>query len=602
MIPTPILLTLLDLACALSAAALFYLGTVPWPITLAIALIPWALRWLATGRPSRRTPFDLPLALFLACSLLAVFVAFDRAAAWSRFWLILGGVILCYALANAAGAPALRLWVLSLLGLGIAVTFVLTHDWTAPSKIGLLTRLGLAIQSALPRLPALDSNANIGGSLLALLLPFSAAALLDTLGRLRRSPGAARLALVLLLLAALWILAITSLGLVLTASRGAWAALLGALALAALYALTGCLARGSHLRHGLYLALVLLLLLASAAAVILLRPALVARLLDALPGPSAVGARTDLWRGALTLIRDYPFTGLGHDGFMMAYSTYVMQLHVGFAPHAHNLFLDLAVEQGLPSLLLFLALALIFFLRFWRRPSTAAPNLSLGAAAIALLVILLHGLVDDPLYTSRAVLFLFIPLAFAVPAAPQPGAIPVATRSSRRLAWAVPALFLLALAAALFLARAPVLSALYTNLDSMRQSRVELSVYSWPRWPIQDELRRQLDLQPAIAAFQRALVLAPANPSAARRLGQIELSLGDYAPALAHLETAYAGDPSPTARALLAEALFVSGDRSRARALWSTLPNDAGQLAARIWWYEHLGRQDVARAMQAALP
>lgn len=599
---TPILLILLDLACALSAAALFYLGTVPGPIVLAIALIPWALRWLATGRPSRRTPFDLPLALFLACSLLAVFVAFDRAAAWTRFWLILGGAFLCYALANAAGAPALRLWVLSLLGLGIAVTFVLTHDWTAPSKIGLLTRLGLAIQSALPRLPALDSNANIGGSLLALLLPFSAAALLDTLGRLRRSSGAARLAWVLLLLAALLILAVTSLGLVLTASRGAWAALLGALALAILYTLTGCLARGSHLRHGLYLALVLLLLLASAAAVILLRPALVARLLDALPGPSAVGARTDLWRGALILIRDYPFTGLGHDGFMMAYSTYVMQLHVGFAPHAHNLFLDLAVEQGLPSLLLFLALALIFFFRFWRRPSTAAPNLSLGAAAIALLVILLHGLVDDPLYTSRAVLFLFIPLAFAVPAAPQPAAIPVATRSSRRLAWAVLALLLLVLAAAHFLARAAVLSALYTNLGSVRQSRTELSVYSWPLWPIQDELRRQLELQPAIAAFQRALALAPANPSAARRLGQIELSLGDYAPALAHLETAYAGDPSPTARALLAEALFVSGDRSRAQALWSTLPNDAGQLATRIWWYEHLGRQDVARAMQAALP
>ncbi|HQJ52678.1 MAG TPA: tetratricopeptide repeat protein, partial [Anaerolineae bacterium] len=212
------------------------------------------------------------------------------------------------------------------------------------------------------------------------------------------------------------------------------------------------------------------------------------------------------------------------------------------------------------------------------------------------------GLVDDPLYTSRAVLFLFIPLAFAVPAAPQPAAAPVATRSSRRLAWAVPALLLLALAAALFLARAPVLSALYTNLGSVRQSRAELSVYSWPRWPIQDELRRQLDLQPAIAAFQRALALAPANASAARRLGQIELSLGDYAPALAHLETAYAGDPSPTARELLAEALFVSGDGSRARALWSTLPNDAGQLATRIWWYEHLGRQDVARAMQAALP
>lgn len=600
--PTPNLLTLLDLACAFGAAGLFYLGTVPWPLTLAIALIPWALRWLFTGRPTHRMPFDLPLVLFLAVSLVAVFVAFDPVAAAARFWLILGAVLLFYALANASGAPSLRLWLLALLGLAIALAFVFTHDWTTASKIGPLTRLGQAIQSALPPLPALDSNANIGGSLLALLLPFSVATLLDTLRRVRRSSGLARLGLVLALVLAGLIVAVTTLGLVLTASRGAWAALLGALALAAVYTLTGRLARGSHLRHGLYLALVLTLALAVGSTLILLRPTLVARLLDALPGPSAVGARTDLWRGALTLIRDYPFTGLGHDGFMMAYSTYVMQLHVGFAPHAHNLFLDLAVEQGLPSLLLFLTLALIFFLRFWRRPSTAEPDLSLGAAAIALLVILLHGLVDDPLYTSRAVLFLFIPLAFAVSAPPGAAAAPVATRSSQRLTWAVAAAVLLALGVGLFYARAPLLSALYTNLGSVRQSRAELSLYSWPRWPIQDELRRELDLAPAIAAFHRALELDPSNPSAARRLGQIELSLGDYVPALQHLETAYAGDPSPTTRQLLAEALFANGNRTRAAPLWSTLPNDAGQLAARIWWYEHLKLKDVAQAMQDALP
>jgi tetratricopeptide (TPR) repeat protein len=218
-------------------------------------------------------------------------------------------------------------------------------------------------------------------------------------------------------------------------------------------------------------------------------------------------------------------------------------------------------------------------------------------AALSLLAILLHGLVDDPLYTSRAAVFLLIPLAFIPPAAPAQG-----HRPSRRSLVAV-AVFLTLLLAVGFALRRPLLSVAYANLGAVRQTRAELSRYSWPEWPIQDELRRNVDLTPAISAYQRALALHPLNSTANRRLGQIELSLGQYGPALTHLQAAYGVEASVnTTRQLLGEAYLANGDLLRGAALWSGVANDVGQLQGRIWWYEHIGLKTVAGWMTEALP
>ena len=68
------------------------------------------------------------------------------------------------------------------------------------------------------------------------------------------------------------------------------------------------------------------------------------------------------------------------------------------------------------------------------------------------------------------------------------------------------------------------------NLGTLAQTRAELSVYQWPAWPIQDALRRspEVSLEPAIARYAAALALDPRNVAANRRLGQIELSKGQY--------------------------------------------------------------------------
>ena len=140
-------------------------------------------------------------------------------------------------------------------------------------------------------------------------------------------------------------------------------------------------------------------------------------------------------------------------------------------------------------------------------------------------------------------------------------------------------------------------SALQANLGAVAQTRAELSRYTWPEWPLQDELRRspEIDLEPAIARYQAALAANPNNASANRRLGQIELARGDYASARTHVEAAYATASSYRAtRQLLGELYAIDGASERAAELLSTVDTSLNQLDLRVFWYSHIGEQEKA--------
>jgi hypothetical protein len=318
--------------------------------------------------------------------------------------------------------------------------------------------------------------------------------------------------------------------------------------------------------------------------------------MQALPGENTAVGRAQLLRSTPTLVRDYPLIGAGLGGFQMLYSTYVLLSYVGYTVHSHNLYLNVAVEQGLLAVLALAWMWALFGLAVWRGLLQSGPRRgsgALGAAALSLVIILIHGLVDDVLYGSRGVLLLFVPLAFAVPFLRQQ-----AKARARWLSWALPIGLILLVLVALLL-RGPALSLLSSNLAAVHQSQAELSVYAWPEWPIQDEVRRQEELSLPIAEYERALALNPDNASANRRLGMIELSLGEYKDALAHLEAAYASEPnSATTRQLYGEALIANGRLEEGRALWAKVPNDLGQLEARVFWYEHIGDEERAAWMR----
>jgi O-antigen ligase len=588
----------LDLACVAAAGALWYafpqVGA--WPLVLALA--PWALRLALTGRLTERTAFDIPLVLFVLVAAVSVWSAYDRQMAWAKFWLIVGGVLLFYALVNAQSLGNVRVWLLALLGAGVAAYFLVTHDWQAqPAKIAAVTRLGQALQAPLPEIPGDRLHPNVAGGIMAAMLPFAGWAVVQAWQGIRRDSASRRVVAGLALLLGIALLALTLLGLIMTTSRGAWLALGGALLLAGLWLLAGWLSRGSARRRAWLFPALLALLLAVALGVGSLWPGSPLAIFDLLPGRNMAFNRAALFERALTLARDYPLIGAGLGGFRMLYSTYVLLLHVGHTNHSHNLYLDVAIEQGLFALLVLAWMGMLFARAAWR--ALSGPHHkgrgALVAAALSLAVILFHGLVDDPLYGSRAVLFMFVPLAFAVPFLKRP-----ARRRWQRWLYVLP-LALLVLALDMIL-RGPLLSLVYSNLGAVHQSQAELSVYSWPEYPGQDAVRRQVDLSRPVAEFERALELDPDNATANRRLGMIALSLGEYDAALRYLEAARAVEGrSMTVQQLLGEALIVNGRLEEGQALWAGVSNEVGQLDRRFRWYRHIKDQERMEWIRQAI-
>ena len=534
----------------------------------------------------RRTALDGPLWLFLISAAIGLGLAYDRRAAWPKFCLIVGGLALYYLLAWAParirvgrrGEFPLVSWAVGALPALIAALFLLTNDWMRwAGKMGWLEPIGRWFAAWQPSLFGIHLNPNVAGGVIAALLPLQATAWRAE-GCRRPWPG--------------WLLlGLSALGLLLSASRGAWLALSAAAGGWGAWSLRRWLARrwpgGRERQIRASAGLALLLLGGMAIALILMGPPWG----EGLSG--LLGERPTIWRDSRDLAGDYLFTGLGLGGFPMAYSSYARLVHVEYISHAHNLFLDVWLEQGLLGVL---ALAWLWGAVVW----TDAPVSRWRPAVLAALtVILLHGLVDDPFYGygGWAVPLLFVPLGLSA----RSEGTASAERTRRPMAWAgAGAAALLGLA----IMQIPAAQAAWqANLGALAQTQAELSVYRWPRWPIQDAVRRaaEVDLSPAIAHYLAALALDPENVTAHRRLGQIALSRGDDEAARHHLQAAYRAAPAQRAtRQLLGEVYAVAGEIASAVALWRTADVDRQQLLLRAWWYRSLGEAERAARLATA--
>ncbi|MDQ3700488.1 MAG: O-antigen ligase family protein [Chloroflexota bacterium] len=143
-------------------------------------------------------------------------------------------------------------------------------------------------------------------------------------------------------------------------------------------------------------------------------PAAIADALLALPlAPGSQGTaeqRLALWSFAWALIREFPWLGIGIGTFPAladAYGSPMTGSAAGSAagwwntgqeiPHAHNLYLQVALDLGLPGLAGFLALLVGAFRLarrgIWRGPTARARGLVAGAAG-GMLAYLAYGLVD----------------------------------------------------------------------------------------------------------------------------------------------------------------------------------------------------------------
>jgi hypothetical protein len=595
---------LIDLFLALVAAATWYVapGRLSWQ-PLVIATIPWIIRLRARRFPFRRTPFDLLLLLFLMTAAFGVWSAYDRGAAWSKFWIIVGAVLFYYALAGQTQADLpLIAGTLIVLGFLLAMYFLLTHDWQVwPADIDLVTRIGQGWMRLRLSLSAPKLHPNMVGGIIAALFPMLLASNLYLYGRR--------------FVKWLWLSAAVS-GFVLfaflmTSSRAAWLSLVAALCIWLLWRLSQIIKPVYGLSRQLVFPLVLTFLSGLGLWLLLSSQGGPTTMLAKLPGPDNTTTRLELWRQTWRLVEDFPFIGGGLAAFAGLYSNYVRVIPFFMFDYSHNLYLDVALEQGVLGLLslsgIILGSGWLLAARFVPRSSSRESRskdsgswtelkdteIFRWALFAGLVTMVLHGLVDDALYGGLGTPLLFSLPGMAVTLSSGPIGVRAGLNSSTipsRPAIAV--IIVIIMIGFAFGYRKTLLAAWYANLGAVEMARTELA--GWPRnaW---DDGRHLERLAPASDLFQRALSSNPENRTAQHRLGAIAMLQRKYDDAVFHLEAAYEQDEEHRGIVKSLGYSYVwAGHQDEAVTLLAKIPEARDEMDVYTWWWSLQGRDDLA--------
>ena len=395
----------------LLAAAPFLLFPERFILLTALFLILLATLWLAPLLAVRSplipsTPFNAALCVFGLALCIAILVTSDPDLTLSKATGLILGLGVWRYLVLAIRQRTQVGWAMAAylaIGLGFIAFGLLNADWVLKSSS----------QVSLPALSAASSDANNGGihpnqiaGTITLVLPLLAALLISSISQAGQRPGLVRWALLLATLSC-------STALLLTRSRSGWAGVLGGLIV--LLLLWGLTMDPSPNRRLVRLSaagvITLLLLLLTA-----LGPQRLQQMWLDPPQETAVGSfstlnfRQDLWPWAVQAIGDFPYTGIGLGSFREAgRRLYPLPISPTFDfAHAHNVFLQTALDVGIPGLIAYIALLLVSTTAAWQ---TAKKHRALRAASVGLLSSLaafhIYGLADALALGSKPAVLLW---------------------------------------------------------------------------------------------------------------------------------------------------------------------------------------------------
>lgn len=367
-----------------------------------LVLVGWR-RWRRLGATAG-TPLDRPVSVLVGLGVAALLPSVDLTVSLPRLLGLWLGVALFLTVFDLLTSEK-RLWLvvsaLAVLGMALALVGLVGTVWSPTGRPALQ-----AVYQHLPRLITFLPRSDAGGlnphklaAALAMLLPLPVAVMLFTPGRLLRlgwGLGAALMAVTLLLT---------------QSGSGLCAAGVALLALGA--------TRWRRVRLALPIFAAIALGLGW-----WIGPRTVADALLALPlVPGARGTAADrlaVWARAVALIQERPWLGIGIGTFPIVVERYGPPLAAdGLAaavtlPHAHNLYLQFALDLGLPGLAAFLAVVAGVFRLAWSGvrlgPTARARGLVAGVAG-GLLAYLTYGLFDAIGPGEKPGLFLWLLLA-----------------------------------------------------------------------------------------------------------------------------------------------------------------------------------------------
>jgi len=393
---------------------------IPWFSLVALGGL-WLLYAILGGRLSFATPLDVPILGLLALLPLSLAISVDWAVSIPKVTgIVLGSAIFYWIVNFVRDYQRLKLAVLALvlLGLGIALLGFIAMDWTS-SQISILA----PIYDRLPRLiiaiprqgGETGIHVNTVGGALAFFLPllvslawdggaFYRAYLDDKLSGIH-SHIAYKGFIILTCLLAFFVL-------LLTFSRGAYiGSAIGLFALAVW-------------KDRRFLWLIPIFLLGFGLFFFTITDGSLEQLISLLDAgeEATLQGRLTYWRNTLAMIQDFPLSGAGIASYSQVFEDlYYFNIfpYSGMSYlHAHNTFLAIAVDLGLPALILFCALLAGFVIMVKRRfkigRSITRPLMR--GLACGLLAHHIFGLMDAFVLGTKfgAILWIFLGLVTAI--------------------------------------------------------------------------------------------------------------------------------------------------------------------------------------------
>lgn len=380
-------------------------------VLVAIALV-WLCQWRIGARLIPSTPVNASLGVLLVMVLASLFVTFDVRFSLGKVSGVVLGVALFWAIVRWTNTPS-RLRVataaFALTGGALATIGILGTNWM--DKFALVGAIVARLPKAIRGVPGAEQGfqPNAVAGCLVLFVPLQIALVTKT-GRqwvIEATPVSWQRWVVVME----WLLlALTGGTLVLTQSRGAWAA--------ALVAAAAFLAWHSRAtRIAATAGVVVLLVVVSA-----IGRERVLNLAISQSGPgiaSDVSGRMELWSRAIEAIEDFPVTGMGMNTFRnvmpVLYPTTLSAPDVDVA-HAHNHLLQVALDLGIPGLVAYLAIWIgvaTALVRTYRATESAYRVIASGLG-VGFIAHFAFGMTDAiPLGAKVGVLFWFA-LALAI--------------------------------------------------------------------------------------------------------------------------------------------------------------------------------------------
>jgi len=320
----------------------------------------WLVYLLLGGRLTYASPVDLPMLALFGLLLLSLYITVDLDYSLPKFYGLLLGFVLFYLIVNIVrNYQRLYLAILSLiiLALGTAGLGLLTADWSKStySFAALFQNFVLSFLSLSARSGDLGgTNLNTIGGALA-FFPSLFLSLIWDGGAFHRTylhDKANSIQLNRAYKAALILTSILCLGMIfMTGSRGAYLGTAGGLFLVALW------------KDRRFLWLIPVLLVVFFAGMFIFANGNISEfvsILDTDEESSTLPNRIETWKNAIYIIEDFPLSGPGIFTFGKVFNEFYSfgSFSNQNQPllHAHNLYLSVAYDLGIPGLVLYMAL------------------------------------------------------------------------------------------------------------------------------------------------------------------------------------------------------------------------------------------------------